>query len=231
MLWGMFPRTEVSGTVQLPAAATYWMPKRSEIDEEGIGFFRDVWTITDVPFGEARSMVREERRLATAVADLAETPEDFDRIAHVVETGLDGDREDVGPAERAVLEPVVSEEPPLDGLELGIAGLVYALAAVGMVPAASCRGHCDERAWSDHPVVLFAATRYRAQALAGLIEPTGCRFDIDPARPDLLLVAGRSIGDTMSLAEAILAARQTFIQSRPARSRGRTAPAVQDPLF
>ncbi len=199
MLLGMFPTTEVSGTVELPAAATYWKPKRSELGDEGLGFFRDVWTIIDVPFDHARELSREERRLATVVSDLAMTAEDFDRLARVVEAGLYAESE-VTSAERAVLSPLIDDEWRFDGLELGVAGLVCALGAVGIVPAASCRGHHGGRAWSTRPVVYFAATRDRAGALADLIEPTGCRFGIDPERPDLLVVAGRSVEDTMALA-------------------------------
>lgn len=229
MLQGMFPTTEASGSIELPTGATYWMPKRSEIDEEGIGFFRDVWTIIDVPLRDARELAETERRLATAIADLAATAEDFDRLAGVVETGLGDDRPDLTPAERGALEPFVSDEPPLDGLELGVAGLVYALGAVGMVPAASCRGHCGSRAWSDGPVVYFATTQYCASALADLIKRTGCRFITDPARSDLLVVAGRSIEDTMNLAEAVLEARQHFVQPGPRRAR--SARGAQEPLF
>jgi hypothetical protein len=228
----MYPTAEVPGSVELPADATYWMPKRSEVGDEGIGFFRDVWTIIDVPLRDARELIALERRLATAVSEAAETAQDFDRLARIVELGLDDDDDaDIAPAERASLEPVLYDMPPLDSLELGVAGLVLALGAVGMIPAASCRGHCTGRAWSPRPVVYVATTQYRAQALADLIGPTGCRFGIDTARPDFLVVAGRSIEDTMNLADAVLAARQSFVQARSERSGGRWLPAPQEPLF
>ncbi len=233
MLQSMYPTAEVPGSVELPADATYWMPKRSELGDEGIGFFRDVWTIIDVPLRNARELIRTERQLATAVSEVAQTAEDFNRLAGIVEYGLDDDdyEVDISPVERARLDPVLHEEPQLEGLEVGVAGLVLALGAVGMVPAASCRGHCIERPWSPRPVVYVATTEYRARALADLIKPTGCRFGIDSTRHDLLVVAGRSIEDTMALAEAVLAARQTFVQPRSARSRSRSASGVQEALF
>src|SRR5713101_7338219 len=100
-------------------------------------------------------------------------------------------------------------------VELGVAGLVYALATVRIIPAASCRGHPGDRAWSDAPVVLFATTEYRAKALQPLVEAADCRFGIDTARRDLLAVAGRSILNTMALADAVLGSRHTFVQPRP----------------
>ena len=116
------PHDRGLGTVELPTGATYWMPKLSEMDEEGIGFFRGVWTIIDVPLSAARKLADTERRLATAVADLAATAEDFDRLAGVVETGLGDDRPDVTLVERATLDPLVSDESPLDGLNLASPG-------------------------------------------------------------------------------------------------------------
>lgn len=86
-----------------------------------------------------------------------------------------------------------------------------------LIPAASCRGHPGDHAWSDVPVVLSATTEYRARALQPLAEATNCRFGIDTARPELLAIQGRSILDTMALADAVLASRRTFVQPRQPR--------------
>jgi hypothetical protein len=196
------------------------MPKPEDIDEEGIGaFFRETWLIRDVPMREARRLRYDEHRIAEAVSGLAATAGDFDRLAHAVEDGYNQDEWDENYAltsvEREVLDEFLSAETDtLDSLELGVAGLVYALATVRIIPAASCRGHPGDRAWSDSPVVLFATTEFRARALQPLVEATGCRFGIDTARPELLAVAGRSILDTMALADAVLRSRHTFVQKR-----------------
>ena len=229
----MFPTSRLSGSITIPSEATFWMPKPEDIDEEGIGsLIRGTWLIKDVPVREARQLGQEERRIAEVLGNLAATAEDFDRLAHAVEDGYDPDNPDeryaLTSTERTALGDFLSDDQTaaLDSLEIGVAGLVYALATVRVIPAASCRGHPGDRAWSDVPVVLFAATEYRARALQPLAEATNCRFGIDTARPELLAVQGRSILGTMALAEAVLASRRTFVQprqprgSRPAQRHG-----------
>jgi hypothetical protein len=55
-----------------------------------------------------------------------------------------------------------------------VAGLTNALAAAGMFPAASCRGHKGTvRPWSEFPVVLVAADELRAHALQPLMTASG----------------------------------------------------------
>jgi hypothetical protein len=230
----MFPISSPSGSTTIPSDATFWMPKADDIDEDGIGaYFRDTWLIKDVPVREARQLRQKERRIAEVVGRLAITPEDFDRLAYAVEGGYDpdetGDGFQLTATEQVELDEFLSDDEAagLESLELGVAGLVYSLATVRIIPAASCRGHPGDRAWSDRPVVLFATTEYRAKALQPLVEATGCCFDIDPARPDLLAVKGRSILNTMALADAVLESRQAFVKSRPSR---RTSPG-QDQLF
>ncbi|SRR5216684_2167690 len=219
----MFPTSSLSGSITIPSDATFWMPKPEDIDEDGIGaFFHNTWLIKDVPVREARQLRKEERRIAEVVGHMATTAEDFDRLAHAVEDGYDPDEDyDLTATERAELDEFLSDDedeaPALESLELGVAGLVYALATVRIIPAASCRGHPGDRAWSDAPVVLFATTEYRAKALQPLVEATDCRFGIDTARRDLLAVAGRSILNTMALADAVLGSRHTFVQPRPLR--------------
>jgi hypothetical protein len=225
----MFPTSPPSGSVDIPADATFWMPKPEDISEDGIGaYFHDTWLIKDVPVREARRLRQEERGIAEVVGRLATTAEDFDRLANAVEEGYDPREVDEGysltAAELAELDEFLSgdedEGAALDSLELGVAGLVYALATVRIIPAASCRGHPGYRAWSDEPVVLFATTEFRARALQTLAKATGCRFGIDRARSDLIAVTGRSILDTMALADAVLESRPTFVQPRlPRRTR------------
>lgn len=232
----MFPTSPAAGSITIPSDATFWMPGPEDIAEDGIGaFFHDTWLIKDVPVREARRLRQAERRIAEIVSQLATTVEDFERLAHSVENGYDPDQPgggyDLTAAERAELGEFLAkhedEGTALDSLELGVAGLVYALATVGIIPAASCRGHPGPRAWSDGPVVLFATTEDRARALQAFVEATDCRFGIDPARRDLLAVTGRSILDTMGLADAVLEFRHTFV--RPRQSR-RTRPGQEQPF-
>ncbi len=210
----MFPASSLPGSVQIPGAATFWMPKPQDINEEGISFFRGTWLIKEVTVSETRRLAKQERAVAEVVGNLAATSEDFDRLAHAAEDGYEGYT--LNADERTALDSFVSDDggAALASLELGVAGLVYALATVRIVPAASCRGHPGDRAWSKRPVVLFATTEYRAKALQPLVEATGCRFAVDDSRPELLAVCGRSILDTMALTDAVLGSRETFVQRR-----------------
>lgn len=212
------------------------MPKPADLDEEGVGgFFRGTWLIKDEPVSEARRLMREERRVAEVVGELAATAGDFDRLARAAEHGYSSDEPDGGHnlsvVERAALDEFASydEGAALNGLELGVAGLVYALATVRIIPAASCRGHPGNSAWSERPVVLFAVTEYRARALQPLVESTDCQFALGG---DLLAVCGRSILSTMALADAIMANRHAFIKPRQRRlGRPKRSRYEQDRLF
>ena len=226
----MFPTRKLAGSVDLPVDATFWVPKRSEIGDEGFGYFRDVWAIVNVRVGEARALIRDELQLAHTVGKLARDAEHFDDLAHVVEGGLDWDSDIVlSDRERDILAEFVGEDEPaqIEGLELGVGGLVYALSAVGMFPAASCRGHVGARAWSDVPVVFFATDRYRATQLQALAAEGHCRFSIDYARPEMIAVSGRSIKDTMALAGAVIDARSRF---KPPRGVKRHSAAESNQL-
>jgi hypothetical protein len=79
-----------------------------------------------------------------------------------------------------------------------------------MIPAASCRGHAEPDVRSVIPVVMFAADRVHAEALQPLAEGSGCGFGIDPVRPELLVISGRSVEDTLRLGHAVLASIEVF---------------------
>ena len=211
----MIPTHEPTGSTAVPDSATFWTPKRSEIYDEGFGFFRGIWTILDVSLSDARRLIEEERMLTTLVNELATNEAEFDSLARALERGDEDNA--LAPNQLAVLGAYLADEEtaPLDGLELGVAGLTYALATVRMFPAASCRGHVGPRPWSDVPVVYLAANRFRAERLQPLVGEAGCRFSIDDARPDLLVIGGGSISDTMRLAVLVVEHRRDFIRPRP----------------
>lgn len=192
------------------------MPEEWEIDsDEGIGFFRDVWTIVDVPSSDAQLVIERERVLICAIDSLVTTPEDFDRLARCVEHWDPEEVDDeyvASSAERSLMVSAIgdADSAEVGGLELGVAGLVYALASVGMVPTASCRGHTGDRPWSDSPVVLFAACERDVRVLEPLVQEAGCVFDIDPSRAELLVVGAPSVRNLMSLAQAVLDAGDRF---------------------
>jgi hypothetical protein len=229
----VFPQSQPHGTSALPTSAAFWMPRPDEISEEGFSYFRDTWLIKDVSVGEARDVMTEERRIAEVVGQLANDPEDFERLAQIAESSrLDDPAHEMSDRERAALSEVVSDLPELGGLELGVAGLAYALATVRILPAASCRSHV-EHSWSDAPVVLFAVTEFRAKALQPLVDASGCTFTIDEARPELLVVRATSISNTMALADAVIENRKAFVQHRShVQRRSRPKPeSTQESLF
>lgn len=204
----MYPRKDVELHPELPDAAKFWTPGPDDVDEEGFGYFRGVWPIIDVTEEEAREMLQRDREASSFVSELAPTEAEFDSIAKVVETGESNRANNLAADKRAALSPYIAEDEddpvPLEDLEVGVTGLVYALSAAGAYPAASCRGHPGGYVWSDVPVVLFAIDRCRAHVLAPLVKDTGCGFGIDPARRELLSVYSSSIEETISLAEAII---------------------------
>lgn len=206
----MYPTADIELDPSLPTRAEFWEPDPDEIDDyEGFGMFQDVWPITDVSVDEANAVAREDGLLCQVVADLARDAADFDVLAAAVETGSVGDDE-ISAESLAALSPYLTGEAALEGLEAGVAGLVYALSAAGMFPAASCRGHPEPDAWSAIPVVMFAADRTHAEALQPLVEGSGCGFDFDPVRPELLVINGRSVEDTLRLGRAVLASLEVF---------------------
>lgn len=188
------------------------MPQDDEIDEHGFGggYFHNTWLIKDVPVDEALEVMSIEFEIAN-VNQFAADKYDFDRLACIAEfPSVNDPAEDLSDAEREALAALVFDEPVLEGLELGVSGLAHALATVQMLPAASCRSHA-ERSWSEAPVVLFAADEYRARALQPLAEASGCAFAIDPERPALLSLSGRSMENMMALADAVMKKRETFL--------------------
>lgn len=83
----MFPVAASHGTSELPPEATFWMPKPEEVDEEGIGCFRDTWLIKDMPVRDAREIIAEEQRIATVIGELADDADEFERFVGMAETG------------------------------------------------------------------------------------------------------------------------------------------------
>jgi hypothetical protein len=134
----------------LPVNAEFWVPDPGEIDDyEGFGLFQDVWPITDVSPDAAIAIAREDELLCRVVSGLARDATDFDVLAAAVETGSAGEDDEITAENLAGLAPYLAGVPALEGLEAGVAGLVYALSAAGMFPAASCRGHAGPETYAS----------------------------------------------------------------------------------
>ncbi|MFI6466912.1 hypothetical protein [Streptomyces sp. NPDC050538] len=207
----MIPRVEYEYSSNIPEDATFWMPSEEEIpDDEGIGYFRDVWMILNEPESEVRNIVTEEETLIEILDNLAASPQDYELIAEAIDS-QDAETLPAGllrsefmqRAESLLQEP--DDQPSsLRGLEVGVAGLSYALSMIGAVPVASCRGHIGEHAWSPNPVAFAALDRPRAEWLQPFISETGCGFHISPNREQFLAIEAPSIRDSSRLARLIL---------------------------
>jgi hypothetical protein len=194
-----------------PADLDMGLPDDEDVDEEGYGYFRDVWTIGEVSHEEAVSMIDEERRLVTLVDHASRTHAEFEAIAKAVEGG----EPDYLPAGYTaqhldselvrIVGDYAEDGSPLDALELGVAGLSYALSSVGCFTAASCRSHYSDRSWSDRPVIFFAAERPTVEWLTPLVRQSGCGYTDGSERADrLLIVEAPSIKNFMDLASRIV---------------------------
>jgi hypothetical protein len=200
----MYPRADVDLAPELPAGAEFWIPTAEEIDADvGFSNFTDVWPITDVTADHAQNVISQDKFLSTLVASLATNDTEFEILAAAAETGYGEDEELTADQLAALIHHFPAAEV-LEGLELGVAGLVYALAAAGMYPVASCRGHSDSNAWSSTPVVFFAADRSRAVVLQPLVSDSQCGFVLDPLRTELLAIVSVSIEQMLVLAQNIL---------------------------
>lgn len=211
----------------LPAAR---MPGSDEISEEGFGGFRNTWFLGRVPIVEASEIVADEARLIVWLDDVALTGEEFEAVATTIESSELADMPEAlrTRAMRAGLESVMGvpgDLAPLEGLEIGVAGLAYALSAIGCLTAASCRSHASDRSWSDCPVVYFAARAWRLKILAELIGDAGCGLGTNRG---LLTIVAPSIREMHRLAELIVQERKRF-RKRPDKpqatpARGKSAP-------
>ena len=200
----MIPSYDVDLSVHLPDGAGYGYPKKSEISEEGFGFFRGTWFLGRPTLRVARELIHVEAEIVCLLDVTAHDSAEYELLAGAVEGRLDDpadlpDGVSVGPL-ASYIPGGEDDIPPLDGLEVGVAGLTYALSAVGFLTAASCRAH-DVRSWSDCPVVFFGAHQWRAEMLVNLAQECGC--GIGQAR-GMLTVYSRSVPALMRLAQAVV---------------------------
>jgi hypothetical protein len=221
------PVYDVSVDIDLPAGENCGYPTRDEISEEGFGYFRGTWWIGPARLGEAREAIAFERDVVEALDLMAPDEDRFDVLARRVENLDDDDdvAELAGTPLEDVAHPYLGEGSPLHGLELGVAGLTYALSALGFRTAASCRGH-RRGGWTDCPVVLFGGHRWRAVILAGLAGETGCGIGQDRG---MLTVYGPSIRQLIALAQTMVEKRGRF-KAKPGNFRSESAASQQPTL-
>lgn len=215
----MIPRVEVELNASIPERDTYWVPKPSDIGDEGFGAFRGVWPIVKATTRITADVIEDERVAAEYVDAHASTSEEFEQLAREIESYSPTLDESEGPA---FADDLGETWDGLEGLELGVAGLTYALSNAGFYPAASCRSHDGGHTWSPHPVVLFAGDKPRVVLLQALVREAGCGLGSDASRGELLHVYAPSIREMMALAASLFEHRVVFRQL-PKTGRKRTA--------
>ncbi|MFD8282629.1 hypothetical protein ACFV47_26115 [Streptomyces solisilvae] len=205
----MIPVSQYEREPNIPSAATFWFPAEEDIpDDEGIGYFRDVWLILNEPEEETRRVLFAESRLMAIVDHLATSQDEYEIMVTMIEKEdpanmpLGELRDQMQHKIPEVFEHSEDAPSPLNFLELGVAGLSYALSTIGAVPVASCRGHLS--GWSDRPVVYVALDQQRAEWLQPLVYRTGCGFHVGLNREEFLAIDAPSIRETHKLAESIL---------------------------
>lgn len=198
----MIPRFDVVPIPEVPATATHWAPDPARIDDCGeLSYFHDTAPIvTDID--EATAVLQAEFEALEYLDARSSTPLQFDDLASAIEFEAPDTPSDEAPDFFDVCRAWYG----LNELEIGVAGVVHALNAVGIVTAASCRSHSqDHRPWSDYPIVVVAADSNQVAYLQPLVESTGCGFEIDDVdRPHLIALVAPSIVEMMNLARAVL---------------------------
>ncbi|MDU0366876.1 hypothetical protein RWH45_06585 [Microbacterium sp. KSW4-17] len=204
----MIPRFDIDVKSTIPSDATFWVPSDEDLaDGEGIGFFHDTHLIV-ADLDEARRVMEAERIAAGFADEQSTTIAGFEVIADQAEFEFPDLPSEEAPAFMTTGDAWYG----VNELEIGVAGLVHALNAVGVVTAASCRGHHGvHRRWAAGPVVVFAADRTRTELLQGMVEASGCGFDRNGVdHPKLLAVVAPSILEMMDLADRVVADADAF---------------------
>lgn len=207
----MVPRSAVESYFFLPDTAR--LPRPDEMDDdEGLGNFRNVWPVEELSVDEVRRLLRWERASVQAIDEITDSPAEFDDLARVVDLwcaecdwDLSVEHPELPPVAFAVVEACIeSPDRLMEGIDLGVTSLVAALASVGFVPAASCRGHHRDGAWSAVPVVVFAGERERVAALEPFVLAEECNLDDSGNGDCLVALHAPSVLAAMNLAEFVL---------------------------
>jgi hypothetical protein len=206
----VIPRFEVALDAYPPPGYDSWLPR---IADDQSGYFHDTWPLVDVAMQRAGNVVAAEAKLLRLLDHLSSTPAQFEILAAAVEE-RDGER--LGLEEQRQLSAFLvseEEEHPLDDLETGVAGLVYALAASGCKTVASCRAHFSPRSWAPAPVVYLAAPQAWFEALIPLLREVDVGMLPDEGRPEWLVLSAASVREMHALAELLVLDQGDGVQS------------------
>ncbi|MDV7102051.1 hypothetical protein R4227_18495 [Gordonia amicalis] len=219
----MHPQCEVRIALEIPDDAVFWQPTPSEINEEGFGYFHNVWPIVAPTAHETRRVLEADSAGLSYASRNCSTEDEFEEVAKWLESVVPDDDETAPPA------ALGDRWTGTEGLDLGVAGLVYSLAHVGFYPAASCRAHTTG-SWADCPTVLFAAGQERLMRMLPMIQNAGCgiQYVVSRGVPLFALLAPSTM-QFSKLAEAVFAARRELRAIPKTSRRSRGAPKSYQP--
>jgi hypothetical protein len=179
----MIPRATVDVEIDPPARFS-GLPRLAELRSDYLDGNREYrYEVTEATFGDATDALAVERERLRIADDASRTVEEFEDI-------IDGDLEDW-------------QNLAVDGLDIGVAGLVFALNATGCVTSTSCRGHPGSaRVASDHARVRVFATPSLGARIAAVVATSGCGLTIDD--DGVGLIYAPSVVETIALAELLI---------------------------
>lgn len=154
----MIPRAEV----EIVWDVDYPMLRKLSLEDLEYGFGTRQYAsalVTEATWDDARRVLAREEDVLGRVASVARDESEFDRLAHEEESEFFID----DPNEGFVPAP-----------DLGMFAACVALCAAGCATSASCRGHPDKHAWSDHPVIQLVADPTRARIIEEIARGASC---------------------------------------------------------
>jgi hypothetical protein len=141
----------------------------------------------------ASEWLARERGIVARIASQAADAHEFDLLARKEE-------EDV-----TIADP---NEGFVGAPDLGMFAACLALCAGGCATAASCRGHPDEHAWSNYPIILLTADRDRARLVEDLARQSGS--GLASTGDGRLELWAPSVAEMLQLAELVIGQRKEF---------------------
>lgn len=164
--------------------------------------------LEQLPVGELLQLLGDEQRCLELVDALSGSVEDFEMNSGAVEGSwtedlVNGTDDRTGALDE--LAGTIDCNRVLYGLDLGVASLSFALAAVdGAVPRASCRSHDGTPSWSTYPTVQFESTFTafeRIRDLSRTVDSVGFHWDEERG---LVCLVARSVVPLLGLSSVLI---------------------------
>jgi hypothetical protein len=169
-------------------------PSESEIEQGFVGTRQySAQFVLEADWEEATQVLEDERAEIARIDSLAGDAYTFDDLAREVENG------------DLMMDEVLGDL--VAGLDLGMQAACIALCAAGCITGASCRGHVGAHAWSEWPVIIFAADQRRAPVLQALAEASDCGLISSSGRLELW---ARSLIEILQFAGLLISHRAQF---------------------